>query len=280
MRIVNTNSIRGFKIVSKRRPSVLVVSAPKSGTVYLNRTLERSLGLKNMRLCHGYFPHDHVSVEQLHDFVTKGGYIAATHIDPSPANWHLLDALLPRWIVHVRDPRASLLSWVHHVRRLHREGRQLDLMRVCPTPPVSVLAGNLGHCIDWHIDRFYRSLVAWIGSWVDVAAAWPHRVLLTEFAALHDNEQALCQDMAAFVGHAPSRYRHRATPRTMATHFRVGALDEWQHVFTPEQCRRTTAMLPLELCQRFGWLHDLRDAAEYAREWRVMAGFESAAQGD
>ena len=230
-----------------------MISVPKSGSVYLNSTLCGSLGLRNVQLCNGYFPQDHISVERLHRFVTRGGYIASSHLDPSPANLHLLETLLPRWIVHLRDPRASLLSWVHHVRGLHQAGQQLALMRVCPVPSASVLNAHLRDCIDWHIERYYRPLVAWIGAWAEVATAWPHRVLLTDFTALHEDDRALCQEMAAFVGHAPTRYRYRPAARTMVNHFRVGELNEWQRVFTSDQIRRTTAMLPDELRHQFDW---------------------------
>lgn len=280
MRRITTLPIRRFGVSALNWPSILVVSVPKSGTVYLNSTLGDSLGLRNVQLCNGYFPQDHVSVDRLHRFVSRGGYIASTHLDPSPANLHLLETLLPHWIVHVRDPRASLLSWVHHVRRLHREHEQLALMRVCPTPSDSVLTASLLDCIDWHIDRYDRPLVAWISAWVQVADAWPHRVLLTEFTALHDDDRALCQEMAAFVGYAPTRYRHRPAARTMANHFRVGALNEWQQVFTRDQVRRTTAMLAPEQCQRFDWPFEGAPMAATVRDQRPVMQMAAAEPGD
>lgn len=244
---------RGKAPVDMPRPGLLIISAPKSGTVYLNTVLQRTLVLENTSLCNGYFPHDHLSLERLHDFAARDGRIASSHLDPSPGNLNLLRALLPRWIVHLRDPRACLLSWVHHVRRLHHEGRHLLLLRVTPTPPPAVLEASLLDCIEWHIGRFYEPLVAWTEAWVNVARAEPDRILLTEYAALHADEGALCQQMAAFVGYAPERYRHQTAARTMETHYRVGELAEWRRVFTPDQIRRTTAILPPALCRRFGW---------------------------
>jgi hypothetical protein len=267
-------------LLLSRQPSLLVISAPKSGTVYLNTVFQRSLGLRNVGLCNGYYPRDYVSIDRLHRFATDGNQVASSHLDPNPTNLHMLTTLLPRWVVHVRDPRACLLSWVHHVRRLQKEGRHMDLLRVTPTPPASVLNGTLTDCIDWHIDRFYRPLIAWIEAWVEVASASPNRVMLTEYAALHDDEEALCREIAAFVGYPPSSYRHRAAARTMATHFRSGELHEWQHVFTRDQIRRTTAMLRPELCQRFDWPHDIAPAAVPARARQAPADMEAAEPGD
>jgi len=142
-------------------PSLLIVSLPKSGTVYLNAALGRNLGLEHMMVCSGYFPSDHLSFDRLDTFVSRGGYIAASHIDPNPANLQLLQALLPRWVVHFRDPRASLLSWVHHVRRLYQEGRVVDLLRFAPVPPEPVLTGDIEQCIDWHIGTFFKQAIDW-----------------------------------------------------------------------------------------------------------------------
>lgn len=236
------------------KPSLLIVTLPKSGTVYLNATFQRSLNLQDIRLCNGYFPTDHLSLDRLQLFVSDGGYIASTHLDPSPANLQLLDALLPRWVVHVRDPRASLLSWVHHVRRYHQESRGIDLLRVTPVPPDKILTSNLEECIDWHIDRYLRPAIDWIGAWIDVVdRRTDGQILLTEFSALRSKEEELCRKIASFIGFDTSAYQHSPPEKTMAAHYRVGELNEWENAFTRQQIERTASMIPQRLLGRFGW---------------------------
>ena len=235
-------------------PSLLIVSLPKSGTVYLNSLFRKGLNLENTQLCNGYFPADVVALERLRRFVERGGLIAATHLPASAVNLQLLDALLPRWVVHVRDPRSSLLSWVHHVRRLWTEGHGEPLRQVTPSPPEPVLGSALGTCIDWHIEHYYRAAVAWTEAWVAAAdARGGKRVLLTEFAALRQDEAALCRRIAAFAGFDPALYQHQPPEKTMAAHFRRGELAEWAQVFTPAQIAHTSAMIPPALSKRFGW---------------------------
>jgi hypothetical protein len=234
-------------------PSLLMVTLPKSGTVYLNAVFQQSLGLHKTQLCNGYFPRDLVSSDRLEHFMSQGGYVASTHLDASPANLQLLDAFGTRWIVHIRDPRAALLSWVHHVRRLHQEGAARALLNVTPTPPAVILTGDLGPCITWHIEQFFRPAIHWIEMWVKAAEARPNRVLLTEFAGLALQEEAFCRKISAFLGVDASGYKHRPPAKTMTVHFRLGELDEWKRVFTPEQIEQTSAMIPLDMMKRFGW---------------------------
>ena len=234
-------------------PSLLIVSLPKSGTVFLNHTFHAGLGLENRPLCNGYFPADVLALDRVRSFVADGGCVAASHLPASPVNLQLLDALVPRWVVHLRDPRASLLSWVHHIRGLHAAGHDEMLLLITPAPPRSVLDGDLDACIEWHIDGYFRAAVGWLTAWTAAADARPDRVLLTEFAELVHEEEPLCRRIAAFTGFDLGAYRHSAPPRSAATHFRNGELDEWARVFTRAQIARTTALIPPALARRFGW---------------------------
>ena len=81
------------------------------------------------------------------------------------------------------------------------------------------MGSTLGACIDWHIEHYDRSTVAWTEAWVAAAdARGGKRVLLTEFAALRQIEAALCRRIAAFAGFDPALYRHRLPEKTAAAY--------------------------------------------------------------
>lgn len=244
---------RRVPLATARKPNLLIVSLPKSGTVYINTLLLRSLGLEQACFCNGYFPRDMLSLDRLQHYATRGGTIASTHLDPSATNLQLLASFIPRWIVHIRDPRAALLSWVHHVRRYHQEGEAFSLLRITPKPPEAILAGELGGCIDWHIDHLYGAMVDWIEAWLDAARGAPDHILVTEYASLLFDEEALCRKMAGFAGCDLSAYAHRPPAKTMDVHFRNGELNEWQRGFTRDQIERTSAMIRPALAASFGW---------------------------
>lgn len=234
------------------RESILMVSIPKSGTVYLHELIVAGLGLKPITVSNGYFPEDQLRVEELEEF-KRGDRIASVHIDPSPVNLQLLDWYVRRWVVHIRDPRSVMLSWTHHTEQLFQGGSNHLLLKATPVPPPAYHAMSLVERIDWQMDHFLPSVVAWTKDWVRLADRYSDRILLTEFSELKNNEQELMNRIARHCGHASGDYRHAAPDKTMAVHFRRGELDEWRRVFTIEQRRRAEQLIPLEYRVRFGW---------------------------
>jgi hypothetical protein len=199
-----------------------------------------------------YFPEDQLRLEELDEF-RRGGRIASVHIDPSPVNLQLLDFFIRRWVVHIRDPRSVLLSWTHHIARQFMEGSTLDLFKVTPVPPLEYHTLTFAERIDWNIDHFLPSVVAWTRDWVRLADRFSDRILLTEFSELKNNEQELVEKVINHSGLRAGDYRHVPPDKTMAVHFRRGELDEWRNVFTPGQLQRAEQMIPDEHRVRFGW---------------------------
>jgi hypothetical protein len=232
--------------------SVLIVTIPKSGTVYMNTMFREGLGLDNYILSNRYFPEDQLRIEAMPEFA-KGGYFASAHIDASAQNLQLLDEFVPRWIVHFRDPRSVLLSWLHHVERLAREGKHVELLRLCPAPPRELHGWTFERRIDWHIDNFLPHVIRWMTSWLDVCARSPGRILVTEFASLKEREDEHSTRILEFLGIDRSIYVHRPPGKAIDVHFRTGTYDEWRQVFTPDQVRRASELIPAPLSDRFGW---------------------------
>jgi DNA-binding transcriptional LysR family regulator len=49
-----------------------------------------------------------------------GGYVAQSHLAPSLENLQILQHYRLKTVLHLRDPRQALLSWVHHIARRRR----------------------------------------------------------------------------------------------------------------------------------------------------------------
>ena len=232
--------------------SILLVSIPKSGTIYMRELLIRGLGLKPLTVSNEYFPEDQLRLNELEEF-HRGGRIASTHIDPSAVNLQLLDAFVQRWVVHIRDPRSVLLSWTHHLARLFGVANMHALLKLTPTPPPEYHLQPIEWRIDWNIQNFLPSVVAWTQDWVKLADRYPDRILLTEFADLRENELDFMTRLVSFGGYPEGCYKHPALDKTMALHFRNGHLDEWRTAFSADQLARADEHLPADLCARFGW---------------------------
>lgn len=163
----------------------------------MNAMLRDGLGLENFIVSNRYFPVDQLNLDAMPEFA-KGGYVASAHIDASPENLQILDEFVPRWMVHFRDPRSVLLSWVHHIERLAGEQRYVDMLRVCPVPPRELHDWSFERRIDWHLDNFLPRVISWMIDWLDAAKRLKDRVLITEFSALREREEKHAADIVEF----------------------------------------------------------------------------------
>ena len=117
------------------KPNIIFNTIPKSGSVYITKTLQKSLNYNAEIISSGYFPHDDININKFKTFLTSGGSITQEHLDASEFNIQCLKMYTTGIIIHFRDPRAVLLSWTHHMNKLHADGRYHLLKYVTPTPP-------------------------------------------------------------------------------------------------------------------------------------------------
>jgi Sulfotransferase domain len=146
------------------RPVVLI-TLPKSGSMYLYHTLRLSYDLVTSQHFGGEFPHVELNRNLVSELLNSHKAISQTHIGPSHHNLAVLDHYFDLAVIHVRDPRQALLSWVHSIVNLmqnsaidHKifgfESGYFDL-------PLSAR-------IDREIDRFYPAMIDWLTAWANV----------------------------------------------------------------------------------------------------------------
>jgi hypothetical protein len=240
---------------NRKLPSILVVTVPKSGTRFTNLMLSGGLSLEPASVSFGYFPHYLVDIPKLPSFA-EGGSVASAHFDPSPVNLQSLTYFVKKWVVHVRDPRSVTLSWVHHTNRLYSErsdGRYHYLF-VYPTPPEAYYDWPFCRQVDWNIEHFLPSVVAWTRSWLTIYDSRRYDILLTSFSELARDEQAYIHKILEFYAIPPDLFHRPHVEKTLLhSHFRAGLEDEWRTAFSPDQIARATAIVGHDLIERFGW---------------------------
>src|SRR5262249_1734013 len=207
-------------------PSILFTSIPKSGTVFTGQMLSRGLGLELVRLTAGSFPRYLFDLPRLAQF-WPGGMIATEHFDASPENLQLLEAFVDRWVVHIRDPRSVLLSWVRNLDRLHRERHNAPhhLLYVCPTPPKHYFGLSLSQKVDWNIEHFLPNVLSWTKTWVEIHDAGHHNILLTTFSDIVSSEDEFLFRILDFYEISRDRFSRPVIESNDDLHFRVGRED-------------------------------------------------------
>ena len=248
------------RCASTTLPSILVVSIPKSGTVFTNLMLSRGLLLEQTSVSFGYFPHYLVEIPKLVSFV-KGGKVAPAHFAPSAVNLQSLTPFIKRWVLHIRDPRSVVLSWVHHTNCIYSErhnGEHQHLF-VYPSPPVSYYGWPFRHQVDWNIENFLPSVVRWMRSWLAVYELHRYDILLTTYSELARDELSYIHRILDFYGVPRRLFQCPKIEKTInGSHFRAGLEDEWMTEFTRDQILRATAMIGEDLLTRFAWPAGLR----------------------
>ena len=243
-------------IATRKVPPILINTMPKSGSIYLTRTIAASLGIEYSltSLVDGLFPTYHMNSAGLERFIC-GAIVRQEHFDASPHNLATCAHYVDRLVLHVRDPRQATLSWTHHFNRF----RDLDPGSTVGTihqPPEDYCCWPFQRQLDWHIDSHLMSLVEWLRQWMSVEEKSSLKILRTQYEELVNAERALFDRILAFHGIQVDGIEMRTPGKTIEYHYRCGRSDEWKDIFTEQQKARSLAIIGRDILDHFGWTTD------------------------
>jgi len=209
-------------------PAIILNTLPKSGSIYIGRTLADGLGIKYSleSISHGFFPNYYIIPNKLLA-LSKESALRQEHFDPNPVNLQLLKKWAPRIILNVRDPRQATLSWLHHANRLAREHPD-GINYTIHELPDGYLGWPIERQLDWQIDTHLVSAVGWLRNWfdwIDSDHAGP-KVLVTRLEDLVADEQAFFERILEFLRIPKERFVYRPPEKTITHNYRLGATDE------------------------------------------------------
>ncbi|MGI9500484.1 MAG: tetratricopeptide repeat protein, partial [Geminicoccaceae bacterium] len=237
------------------RPSILMVTMPKSASESLWNILAGGLDLGQCHVSIGLFPNCGLVPSRLRQ-MALGGVVAKEHIRPDPSNLAMLaDAGIDRALVHVRDPRQAVLSWAHFVRNDVSRRMLAPIWRRI-VPPAGVLQRDLDHVIDWCLDHYLPLLVDFVQGWHRLDRnPTPGRggisIRCLTFERFVADRDGYLADLLDFYG--LGSFNEAAVEQAATIHWRRGQIGEWRRVFTTDQRRRATNALPAALGEHFGW---------------------------
>ena len=236
---------------------IMLTTLPKSGSIFLKSSLEKTLGIKAMRVSPGYFPLDLLDVRKFQIF-SSGGNITQTHISAHPLNLTLINVCMDRAWLHLRDPRAATLSSVYEVAKYKGSstyrGQYMGLLGGCPAIPMEYHDWSLQDRISWLVRNFMPGQIKWITEWLDAIdnGKLTCDVLVTEYLELVENAGALIEKVLTFHGIDPSRHPIVMAKKNSGSHFRSGRTDEWKQ-WRQKDIDLAGSLIPDRLAERFGW---------------------------
>ena len=230
-------------------PSMVLVSMGKSASIAVANIFNSGFRLPTF----AYSLFNLQVIESWARDFARGGVSYTTHLDPSRETVaRLKRAGISRIIVHVRDPRQTLLSLVHH---FDKYPDQLVIYREQAKDAPSLSARAMS------VLPLYMSSINWVRGWLDLDG---------EIEILFSTFEDFIKDRASFVERYLEFYgadrRHFSMEDAFGehtgidNHFRRGLTDEWRQVFSREDAAYLSSLLPLRAKERFGW-GDLEEAA-------------------
>ncbi len=261
---------RQAEAIAKELPSVFLNTQFKSGSVFLRGALEKGLGLGWQFL----FPEGvvHRMVDRWVADFKLGGAVCQDH-----RVWgnELRDALetMPniKFVLHLRDPRQSQLSVVHHYERMLRDGpdyARRNLIRLMPDgyenwtfeERMDLQLGLREGFDDKHMTRAYQNFegqIVWIETWLEAieTGACPNDIAITDYQDLANGQVNYMEGLLEKIGVNADLYdfsviENRPEPGT--AHYRKGDPNEWRSVLTDRQQARTAELMTGRVYERYG----------------------------
>jgi len=231
-----------------RNQGILLVTMPKSGTVWITNALKIAAKRKTIysvpRLVNRQNSFDIRDIDEVDlSNICENGEIISLHLFCTTHSLKILrNAVLTnglKLIVNWRDPRQALLSWVHHVDRIQKEF-QYELSYLGYPSDYNVY--TLEEKISCNIDKMFGSYVEWVRSWKAVYDSdYANSCLFISQELLATNPLKYKSLVGQFLGTTSIPLDDK--PITNQYHFRKGSTDEWKTVYTAKQIDRVNSML-------------------------------------
>lgn len=236
-------------VPEKQLPSVLINAVPKTGGLYIYRTLAAGLNFTPFEICLNVFPgaaldHRRVSLFKL------GNCICHHHLDPSDFNvWHLKRNDMPM-MFHTRDLRSVMLSWMHH---LTASGNAASMGgHALIAPKQEYFERPVEWRMDWVIDTQLRVYVDLMKGWLRAIDAGEVKAIVTRYEDFIADRQAFFAKVTDFF-QVSDAFRDPQLVASRGLNLRSGNPEEWRSVMNKAQIAKINAGIPSDWWRRFSW---------------------------
>ncbi len=238
-------------------PPIFISTLPKSGSIYILSTIRSTLNLDLQNYTSGEFPYSYINYKNIKKWANPG-YINLEHISADPINLRLINFYCDRMVIHTRDPRQAVLSWVHFLPKMYENEKESLFARMSLQVPKDYFEWEFPERLDWYLKHNFQPWVEWIQKWVDAEEDpnFKTKILFTSHQELAENPKELFLKISRFYDLPDHHFMNMQLPKKKEgqLHFRKGLVNEWLEVFTEEQKELTSNFISDDLKSRFGWL--------------------------
>ena len=227
----------------------VINSMPKSGSVFMLKTLMGYLDSQFLRATGGRFPDDSIvqifAMQPAMFFPSeKSSYCMQEHFAPTKYNLDVIFNSADNMILHIRDPRQAILSLYHHFN-LYSAAYKYDKTYL----PENYSKWDMEKQLDWVIDDSAPKYKYWLENWVNIYKSGEYNILLTTHNQLKNCPDQLFEKIHQFYGFDKEISYTRKQTDMKNMHFRKGEEDEWKSVMTKSQQARLNSFFDENLIE-------------------------------
>jgi hypothetical protein len=239
-------------------PPALMFALHKSGSIFIQRALRRTLQVEVKHISSAGASGSWISYPELRRFA-EGNAVSREHMQPRPELPAVLAAFnIRRAVVHVRDPRAAIISWTRHMERnLPTRGLGYLTYSCEQEVPGCYLQWSFEQRLQWQIEHVMPRMVAWIDGWLALADhSSSVTFLVTDYAELARDSRAYVLKLLDFY-EIPYQQDWVKIPRREVGHNNIFSLPQpgasLPEPISAEILACADAGTPARLIDRFGW---------------------------
>lgn len=253
----------GFPARGSKFPPVLMIALPKSGSIYLQRALGRTLQVQVHHFSAAGISGSSFALRDLTRFAA-GNVISREHLQPREVSLKVLGNYgINRAVLHVRDPRGAMISWTKHMdRALAARGLRYVELSCEMLVPDSYEKWDFNDRLKWQVENKMPDFVRWIEGWLTLTEKdWGVEFLITDYGDLQKDGRALVTRILDFY-RIPYQPDWISMPTTEYGKNNIysnlkdeaaDALPSWAKQMPADLLATANAMLPATLRDRFGW---------------------------
>lgn len=233
------------------RPLGLFLSTlPKSASAYIWMALATGLNLRPERISNNVLGEtEMVDLERLEKLSCRGGFVAHGHFEPTDYNLAALNQHVGKLVVHVRDPRQTILSWAHYLPSIAK-GKVASNHQWAPWIE-RPLAERIDRTIEWFLPRQLEYLRSWAEAIDSGRISIP--TLITRQDELLANPALYFSTILDFYEVDPSVFSAPPAPQKGELHFRAADSTEWRRELPTAQVTKIQDLVPDSVLERFNW---------------------------
>ncbi len=253
----NNNDLKYYYLDKIRRAKIgvfLFSSLPKSASIFVFSSLCSGLKIPPVGgIQAGAFPNFSLCQEGLIWMLETRG-VSHTHLSASKTNLIEISRFnINKMLVHIRDPRQTLISWQSWMLNATKYDRFQFLHYGLPK---DYYRYNFESQINWLIENWLPKICKWLNEWMEAKnnKFFTTKLYFSRFEDLKKNQNLFFKNILKFLEIEKKLFIFPSKPKYVGDrNFRDGKIDSWKTVLNKSQVAKVRKIVKKELLVFYGY---------------------------